>query len=303
MPEEPTVLDQARSLRKIMRGDLPQPAAETYEKWRWSTPAHVPRDVPNPRWVAILSGKGGVGKSMVALNLAIKLCDFGKKVLLVDADSNLAGLDVMLGIAPRFRLGHVLRGERDIEDVLVTPRRGLTLLPGSSGEIEYPTIKPSEQEDFLDALASMEERFDFVLIDTAAGIGPQVTAYARRAHETIVVTTQEPTAIVDAYAVIKILTAEDQRRKIGVLVNAARIPCEADETAGKLRKAIRHFLKIDVGYLGFIPYDGAVQKAIEEQQPVVLQFPTSAAALSLGAVAQVFLRSSTTLPERRGQLQ
>lgn len=303
MPEKPTVLDQAMNLRQIVRAETHRPAADLYAEARRASGENTPGNVPKPHWLAIVSGKGGVGKSTVALNLAIKLCDFGKKVLLLDADSNLASLDVMLGIAPRFRLGHVLRGERDIEDVLVSPYRGLKFLPGSSGEIDYPIVSPSKQEAFLEALASLEERFDFVLIDTAAGLNHEITAYVRSADETIVVTSHEPTAILDGYAVIKILTANNKSRKVGVLLNAVRSPREADEAAGKLQKAVRHFLNIDVGYLGFIPYDGAVQAAIVEQQPVVLRFPNSGAAHSLGVVARAFILSSTTLPERSGVLR
>jgi flagellar biosynthesis protein FlhG len=256
-----------------------------------------------PYVITVTSGKGGVGKSTISLNLALKLSDFGKRVLLFDADANLGGIDVMLGVVPRFRLSHVLRGERDIEDVLISPSPGLRLLPGSSGEVDYPLMTGPAQMQLLDDLQLMEEKCDILVIDTGAGLTPEIIGYAERSDETIVVTSTEPTAVMDAYAMINILTAAKRETVISVLVNNARLPRDAEDAAQKLKSAVSHFLKRDINYLGSIPSDGCVPRAISQQQPVVRAFPRTAASLSLQSVAQQLMHVSLQSAMRRVEAQ
>ncbi len=252
-----------------------------------------------PYMLTITSGKGGVGKSTIALNLAIKLCDLGKRVLLFDADANLAGIDVMLGISPRFRLSHVLRGERDIEDVLFSPYTRLKILAGSSGEVDYPILTGSVQSQLLDDLFMMEERFDVLLVDTGAGLNPEIIGYAERADETLVVTGVEPTAVMDAYAMMKVIIAGRGDAQISLLLNNARLPGEAEEAAAKLQLAVANFLKREIQYLGSVPFDPNVAKAVKLQLPVVRAFPLSAASLSLQSLAQMLIRRSINASVRR----
>jgi flagellar biosynthesis protein FlhG len=246
----------------------------------------------SPYVITVTSGKGGVGKSTVALNLAIHLGGLGTRVLLVDADANLANLDVMLGIAPEFRLGHVLRGDRDIEDVLVEPFPGLRLLPGSSGEAGYPAASAGRQREFMADLIAMEDRSDYIVIDTSAGLTPEVIGFATSANETVVVTTPEPTAIVDAYATIKAIRMAKEDEPIGVVMNAVRVPAEGDDAAAKLAVAVRTFLRSSFTYLGMIPYDQHVTSAVARSRAVAREFPTSGASLSMHAIARHFLRSA-----------
>jgi flagellar biosynthesis protein FlhG len=266
--------DQASRLRQI--------AARSY----------VERPPMHSHVIAITSGKGGVGKSMIALNLSLALCALGKRVLLVDADTNLGNLDLLLGLAPEFRLGHVLRGERNIEEVLVSPAPRLRLLPGSSGDLDYPPMNPGTQQTLIAELKSLEDRSDYVIIDTAAGLSQEIVGYAIRADEAVVVTTPEPTAVMDAYAIIKVVHLTKPSLPIKVVMNAVRAAAEGDAAAAKLAVAVNRFLKTSFTYLGMIPCDQHVVKAITHQKAVVQQFPTSSASLAVKAIAQHFLDQS-----------
>jgi flagellar biosynthesis protein FlhG len=241
---------------------------------------------PRPRLLTVTSGKGGVGKSTVALNTALAMSDLGKRVLIVDADANLGNIDVMLGLSPKYRLSHVLRGERDIEDVLLTVNSRLKILPGASGETDYPILNAESQASLMKDICSLEEIFDFVVIDTAAGLTPEIIGFAVNADDVLVVTRPEPTAVMDAYAVIKVVSQTKSEVSMNVLFNGAHTPAEADEAAQKLQKAVRHFLNIRVPYIGSIPFDSRAAEAAVEQNPVVRRFPTSGASLSFQSLAQ-----------------
>lgn len=251
--------------------------------------------------ITVASGKGGVGKSTVALNLAIRFAQSGRKTLLVDADENLGNLDIMLGIAPDKRLGNVMRGERDLEDVLVSPMAYLTVLPGSSGDPDYPHMTLEQQATLLADLREISGDAQFIIIDAAAGIGNHVLGYAVNSHEALLVTVPEPTAVMDAYALIKMLTAADEHLPVKVIVNAVHKPAEGEETALKLQKAVKHFLDRPVHYVGAIPFDRNVSKSVTVQRPVVNEYPVSAAALSLRIIADRILEQVATRGIRRYQ--
>ncbi len=274
MREQTAIVDQATRLREI--------ALQNY----------TVQTATMPYRIAVTSGKGGVGKSTVALNLAIALCNFGQKVLLVDADANLGNLDVLLGIAPRYRLGHVLHGKVDIEDALVSSYPGLKILPGSSGDVDYPEMTTLVQQRFLQDLFSLEEHFDILLIDTSAGLSRETVTYSLESDEAIIVTSIEPTSVMDSYAVIKTISISRPSERISVLINAAQVPSDADETVQKLKMAVDHFLKRDIGYLGSIPFDVNMRNAVQAQEPVMKRFPTSAASLSLRVAAQTIINQS-----------
>ena len=242
-----------------------------------------------PRVITITSGKGGVGKSTLALNLSLMLCRLDKRVLLVDADRNLGNLDVLLGIAPEFRLGHVLRGEKRIEDVLVSPFPGLHLLPGNSGDIDYPPFRAERQSALVADLKSTEQQVDDIIIDTSAGLSPDVVGFAVHADEVVIVTTPEPTAVMDAYAMIKIVHVTRPDLPIKVVMNGVRVLSDADEAAAKLAVATERFLKASFIYLGTIPYDEHMVTCVTLQRAVVQEYPASCASLSVGTIAQSFL--------------
>ena len=263
--------DQASRLRHLS-GDHRRPKRESF-----------------PYVITVTSGKGGVGKSTIALNLAIAMADKGVRVVLLDADANLGSIDIMLGVSPRFRLSHVLRGERDIEDVLLLPYPNLRVLPGSSGEVEYPMLQENRQRELITSLRDLEDWYDVLLIDTAAGMTPEVIGYSALADAVLLVTAVEPTALLDAYAMLKILTMRHPAIPVQMILNAVRVPQEGEEAVAKLQKAVKHFLKRDIDCVGAIPYDRSVQQAIVNQKPVLRSSPHSAAALCVQAIARELL--------------
>lgn len=275
------MLDQATRLREI---------ADQY--------CHRP-DAMRPYTIAVASGKGGVGKSTVALNVAVLLAANGATTLLLDADENLGNLDVMTGVAPKHRLGAVLSGERDVQDVLVPLTERLALLPADSGSTDYRQMTIEQQRTLLNDIADLEQRFEYVVIDTAAGLGTDVIGFAVRSDEAIIVTTPEPTAVMDAYALIKVVTAADAMVPLKVVVNHAHSAGEAEETARKLQTAVRHFLKRHVHYLGSIPADPHIGKAVVQQTPVVNAFPLCSAARSLGELTQTLMEQTERTRGRR----
>ncbi|MEK7263957.1 MAG: MinD/ParA family protein [Bacteroidota bacterium] len=244
-----------------------------------------------PFIITVTSGKGGVGKSTISLNLSLAIAATGKKVLLVDADSNLANLDVLLGMSPQVRLSHVLRGEKSMEEAILPVWKGMKILPGSSGDIRFPLFDTEIQLKLLEDLRSLTNPFDYIIIDTGAGLNSEVVTAALNTDATLVVTTPEPTAVMDAYAVIKTVCLESNGElDLKLIVNAAWSPIDAEETGRKLQMVVNHFLKVNLNYLGYIPYDKNVHQAVVEQQPVVLRFPRSASALSIQKIAQIIVR-------------
>jgi flagellar biosynthesis protein FlhG len=279
MREQSLAYDQAARLREI------------------AGPRTSRRRSGKSRVITFTSGKGGVGKSTVALNIGVALSRSGKRVLLVDGDANLGNLDIMMGVSPRYRLGDVLCGARDIEDVLVEPLPNLKLLAGNSGEPGSTTMNDRMQEEFLDSLFALDEPFDFILIDSAAGLTSTIVAYALGSDTAVVVTNPEPTAVMDAYAVIKLIALASHDKEIGVLMNGARVPARADEAAQKLSMIVQHFLKREIQYLGCIPFDEHVSEAVTQQRPVLQLFPTTGASLSLQSLAHALIPcvKSTTI--------
>lgn len=277
------MLDQATRLREIAERHCTRPKHD------------------GPYVMTVASGKGGVGKSTVALNIAIRFAQAGRKTVLVDADDNLGNLDVMLGLCPAMRLGSVIRGDRDLEEVMVTPMPNLAVLPGSSGDPAYPEMTLEDQTLLLNDVKDVNRNADFIVIDAAAGIGKRVLNYALHAHEVLLVTVPEPTAVMDAYALVKMLTAADEHLPVKLIVNAVHLPEEGEETALKLQKAVGHFLHRSIQYIGSIPFDRHVAQAVMRQRPVVKDFPVSAAALSIGVIAERILAHVATRGIRRYQ--
>ncbi len=252
-----------------------------------------------PYIVTVTSGKGGVGKSTLSLNLSIALAALGKKVLLVDGDSNLANLDVLLGMSPPVRLSNVLRGEKSIKEAMFPVWRGLKIIPGSSGDIRFPLFDTEVQLKLFEELKLLYD-FDFVFLDTGAGLNSEVVTSALNTDATLVITTPEPTAIMDAYAVIKTVCLEaNGNLNLNLIVNSAWSPIEADETGKKLQTVVKHFLKTQIHYLGFVPYDRNVHQAVIEQQPVLLRFPKSVSAQYIHKIAQLLVRQVNVFLKER----
>jgi len=237
------------------------------------------------RTLAIASGKGGVGKSNLAANLAVALGEMGARVLLVDADLAQANLDLLLGLNPRFDLQHVLLGDKSLEEIVVHGPLGVSLIPASSGVPEIADLDDYRLECLLRGLGNLEADVDLILIDVASGTSRQVLSFCLAASEVVVVTTPEMPAFSDAYGMIKLLQQRGLTRPLHLVVNAAGSAEEAEEVAHRLRLVARRFLKLEPGTLGYVPFDPAIPRAVRRQEPVVTAFPRSPAAGAYRALA------------------
>jgi flagellar biosynthesis protein FlhG len=227
--------------------------------------------------IAVTSGKGGVGKTNVAINLAVALARLRHRVAILDADFGLGNVDVLLGLAPSLHIGHVLAGEKQLSDILVAGPRGVQVIPASSGMPQLTALTGGQWDLIGDAIDEIAEDFDYLIIDTGAGISGNVIDAIRIASRALVVTSLEPTAVVDAYAVIKLLSTTDPSQEIGLVVNNARDASEAQLVFAQLEVAASRFLNRRLTYFGFIAHDPSVRDAVLVQRPIVDHLPQSPA--------------------------
>lgn len=240
--------------------------------------------------VAIASGKGGVGKSNFAVNVALELAVLKRRVTLLDADLALANADVLLGLNPRFHLGHVLRGERTLDEVVITTAQNFRLIPGGSGVEELAHLTDAQHQRLVAELQAMEANSDFLLIDAAAGIAGNVTGIVRAANTVVIVTTPDPTALVDAYALIKVIHRHAADKAIYVVVNNTVGLSDAEETFAQLRTAANSFLKHELFFLGMIPRDAQLAQAVREQSPIVEFAPDAPSSRALRLIAKQIIK-------------
>ena len=271
--------DQAEKLRQLM-GNLQSPARVD----------HPTLAGGNARVIAVTSGKGGVGKSNISVNLALLLAQKGKRVLLVDADMGLANVDVLLGMIPQFTLVNVLNGQKKLSEIIIEGPLGIRLVASGSGGVqELADLNETQRNNFLQSLSDLQSDADIVLIDTGAGLHRNVLAFVLAAEEILLVTTPEPTALMDAYGMIKIAQREKKNPRIKVLVNMATNQAEADEAGKKLSILSKRFLNLEVQYLGFVLRDLGVIKSVREQKPIVLSNPLNPFAVSLSRMTDQLL--------------
>ena len=235
--------------------------------------------------IAITSGKGGVGKSNVAVNLAIRFAKGGRDVVLLDADLGLANADVLCNVDLPANLSHVLARKRDLRDALVPAPGGFRLLGGASGLARMADLPEAERGRLADVLADLEREADIILIDTGAGISPNVLGFTRAADHVLVVTTPEPTAITDAYAVIKVVHREGAGRRVSLLVNQARTAAEGRLVHDRIARVAKQFLTATVYDAGHILRDDAVPTAVRRRVPFILAQPTCPAGLGITQLA------------------
>jgi flagellar biosynthesis protein FlhG len=235
--------------------------------------------------LAVTSGKGGVGKTNVAINLAMALARLHNRVGLLDADFGLGNVDVLLGLAPRYHLGHLLAGEQSIRDVLVDAPGGIRVLPASSGLRDLTALTPAHWDRLNASLAEIADELDFLLIDTGAGISNNVIDVLTSVEHVMIVTTPEPTAIVDAYALLKVLTMASESKNVGVLVNAARDGAEGELVFRQLDVAAARFLHRRLHAFGCVAHDPLLKESVVSQKAVVDQHPQSPASRDFRALA------------------
>lgn len=239
------------------------------------------------RVVAVTSGKGGVGKTNVSVNLAMALAAQGRRVLLMDADLGLANVDVLLGLRPLYNLSHVIRGERTLEEILIDGPGGIKIVPAASGVKPMAQLSLMEHAALVRGFSDLSLNFDTLLVDTAAGISDSVITFSRAAQEVIVVVRDEPTSLADAYALIKVLNRDHGIGRFHVLSNMSASPQEGQTTFAKLANVADRFLDVTLDYLGTIPYDECLVKAVRSQRSVVEAFPGSRSTQAFKNLARV----------------
>jgi len=232
---------------------------------------------PRGAILAVTSGKGGVGKTNVVINLAVSLARLGHRVGILDADFGLGNIDVMLGLTPTLHLGHFLSGERPLEDIIIEGPLGVQIIPAGTGIRALTALTAGQWTKLAGVIKRVAVRLDFLLIDTAAGISDNVVELLLLADRVIVVTSFEPTAVVDAYAMVKILTAAAPSKDVGIVVNAARDSDESGLVFRQLDIASSRFLHRGLRYYGYVVQDPAIREAVLVQRPIVDHLPQSPA--------------------------
>lgn len=238
------------------------------------------------RVLAVASGKGGVGKTNVSVNLATALSALGEKVMLLDADFGLANVDVLLGLTPKQTLADVVAGRATLEEAILAGPRGLKIVPSSSGKRHMAEMTPLQHAGIVQAVSAYDGPLDTLVVDTAAGINDAVLTFCQAAQEVLVVVCDEPASITDAYALIKVLCRERGILRAHVVANMVRSPVEGRALYDKLARVVEKFLpEASLAYLGAIPQDDALRRAVQKQKPVVEAFPAAAASAAFRDIA------------------
>ncbi|WP_372797190.1 MinD/ParA family protein [Litorivivens sp.] len=228
--------------------------------------------------VVVASGKGGVGKTNVSVNLAWQLARAGKKVLLLDADLGLANVDILLNLKPKRNLSDVIDGNCSLKDILLEAPGGFTVIPAASGKKSMADMANTQHAGIVMALSELDQDFDVMIVDTAAGISDSVVTFSRASHHVTVVCSDEPTSMADAYALIKVLNKDAGITRFQVLRNRVNSETQARAGFNRLAETASRFLNIQLNYAGYIPDDACVSKAVGKQQCVSQAFPSSPAA-------------------------
>ncbi|WP_027857825.1 MinD/ParA family protein [Marinobacterium jannaschii] len=254
------------------------------------------------RVIAVTGGKGGVGKTNVSVNLALALSQTEQRVVLMDADLGLANVDVLLGLKPSKTIADVLDGRCGLSEVMVPYNDFMSIVPASSGTQEMTALSVHEHAELIHAFNDVADQMDVLVVDTAAGISDSVINFVRAAQEVLVVVCDEPTSITDAYALIKLLNRDYQMTRFRVLANMVRTEQEGRNMFSKLQTVTDRFLDVTLQYVGSIPYDESVRKAVQRQAAVLKAFPKSKAALAYRQLANK-VESWPVLTTPRGHLE
>lgn len=253
-------MDQASGLRKMMKQSM-------------------------VKVIAVTGGKGGVGKTNVSLNMAVAMAQQGQRVLVLDADLGLANVDVMLGLRVRRNIAHVLAGQCDLEDILVEGPAGIKIVPATSGTRSMVELSDAEHAGLIRAFSALQDDFDVLIIDTAAGISDMVLSFSRASQDVVLVVCDEPTSITDAYALVKVLSREHGVFRFKVIANMVRSMREGQVLFNKLTKVTDRFLDVALELAAIVPFDDNLRKCVRKQKLIVEAAPKSPAALAFKALA------------------
>ena len=229
------------------------------------------------RIISVTSGKGGVGKTSLSVNLAAHLSKQGTKILLIDADLGLSNVEIMLGVTPSYTLKDVIKHGKDIEDVIINGPYNLDFISGGNGFLELAELSEVEREEILIKIHKLEELYDIIIIDTGAGISKNVTAFLTISDEIILITTSEPTALTDAYSIMKVISEEKLKKKIGLIINRVKTKSEFQQASNILISTAKKFLGEEIKSLGYVYEDPNVRKTIYKKTPFVIYYPDSKA--------------------------
>ncbi len=278
-------MDQAQPLRNIIK--LNQQAVQ----------------VPRARVIAVTSGKGGVGKSSVSTNLAVQLSKLGKKVIIFDADFGLANVEVMFGQVPKYTLGDVVYKGKRITDIITQGPMDIGFISGGSGVVAMNNLNDVQRGFLLRNMAELDTLADVILIDTGAGVSASVLDFVANCQDVILVTTADPSSLTDAYSLLKALTIRQSGRpasNVQVISNRVRREDEGKNVFLKLNTVSKRFLDRDLTYLGMIPQDNYLEKAIRQQKPVSMLYPDAKASVAIAKIAGELVDVQVATHEKRG---
>ena len=285
--------DQAEKLRALMKDK-----AKTDESPEYLQDIAA-RQNRKTRIITVTSGKGGVGKTNVATNMAIAYAKLGKKVIVIDADLGLANVNVMMNLIPKFNLYHVIRKQKKMSEIILDTEYGIKLIAGASGFSKIANMTEDERNSFIGELYALSDA-DIIIIDTSAGVSRNVLGFVAAADEVVIVTTPEPTSITDAYGIIKIIATEVDNLNINLkmIVNRVSSAMEGKRVADRMTQIAAQFLNLKVEYLGFIYEDALVSQSVLRQKPFIVADPKGKASVCLNhIVARI---EKTELPETEG---
>lgn len=246
--------------------------------------------------ITIASGKGGVGKSILTVNMGILLARKGKKVTIMDADFGLANINVIVGVLPKYNLYHVFKGEKKLSDIIMNVDDNFNIIAGASGFQQLADLKNKERRRFVKDLSALNHD-DYLLIDVGAGISHNVIDMIRAANETLIVTTPEPTAVTDAYGTIKAIAASGSGCNINLVVNRVKSFHEAKLVSQRIVNITEQFLNLKINYIGFVFDDANIVKSIHEQAPIVNSYPKSRSSLCFEDIVSRMIND----PEKKGK--
>ncbi len=291
-------MDQATNLRQMVEFE----SQNTYKQNKNRT-VESGIKAKGPRVIAVASGKGGVGKTNIVVNLAIACRRAGNRVLIFDADLGLANIDIIFGLNPKYNIENIINGEKDLSQIIVKGPEGVDIIPASSGVQELTQLTEGQKLNLLNEFDMLDRMYDLLLVDTGAGVSSNVIYFNLAAEERMIVVTPEPTSVTDAYAFIKILYFKHGIKNFYLLLNMVNDEKEAKSVYGKFTKVVNRFMNgISIDYAGFIPRDNYLMEAVARRKPVMCAYPEAASCNSFILLAD-YLSKKGKNPQIDGNIK